>query len=211
MRAPVLLLLVAIVAGVACAPKVQVPPRIDLTGYGTVGMIAFDASDPGSDGDMADLATNQFMAVVQGAQPGVPIVELGDSKRVLASVKRDRLDHEAIKAIGERYDVDVLIVGAFTSEKAKPRFSMQSFTSVQAGAKLEGVLSARIYQTRSAATVWTNAARGYQDLASVNLDPSFQGTLPRVSGQDLDTAEQKLVRSLVVTLTQDFRSRWVRQ
>ena len=205
-RRVICMLAIAALAGSACASKkVLVPPRVDLTRYGTLGMIEF--SSQGSD-ELAKQASSRFMAVIQGAQPGVPILELGDAKAVLASLERDDLDHETIKAIGKKYGVDAVFIGEFSSQVAKPTLSVTSLRSLHAGADVEGVLSARILQTRSGATIWTNAARGKQSLASLNL---AKGSLPDLSGQDLDTAESKLVRSLVTLLTGDFKSRWVKQ
>jgi hypothetical protein len=197
-------------AGLACAgPKVEVPPRVQLANYGTVGMVAFSPQgDHASAVEMADVATERFLAAIQGAQPGVPIVELGDSLGVLAAVDGEELDLDTIMAIGDRYGVDVVLIGELRADQAKPTFSMHSIESVRAGAKLEGVLSARLYQTKNGATLWTNAARGYQNIATVSL---AKGRLPGVHGRDVQTVEQDLVRSLVGTLTRDFRPRWVRE
>ncbi len=214
MRAKTCFVLAAALAGMACATnkvRVEIPPRVDLAGYGVVGMIAFDAKGTsGSRHAMAEVATNDFMALIQRAQAGVPIVELGSSREVLEAVETRRLDHRAVKKIGDHYEVDALLVGELSSEQAKPSFNVQSLTSVQAAAKLEGVLSARLYDTRNGSTVWTNAATGYQDLARLDLGRTVaRGALPGMSGQDPDSAEQRLVRSLVETLSEDFESRWV--
>jgi len=199
--------LIAAFFAVSCAsPKVLVPPRIDLARYGTLGMIEFTAKGPHG---LAKTATSQFMAVVQGAQPGVPILELGDARRVLAAVGHDDIDPEAIKAIGEKYGVDAILVGELETHQPRPNFSINSLVeSVKAGADIEGVLSARMYQTRSGATIWTNAARGKQSVANVSFS---RGAIPRIGGKDPATAEARLVHSLVGTLAADFQPRWERQ
>ncbi len=214
MRAALCLLLASLLTGVACASnkvRVEIPPRVDLADYGVVGMIAFDAQGTGpTTYAMADVATTDFMALVQGAQPGVPIVELGTMTEVLETVKRRRLDPRTVKAIGEHYEVDVVLAGDLSAQEPAPTFSVQSLTSVEAAAKLEGVLTARLYDTQNGGTVWTNAARGHQDLARLNLNESItRGVLPGMSGQDLGTAEKRLVRSLVEALSGDFESQWV--
>ena len=63
---------------------------------------------------------------MQRGQPGTPVVELGDQKRVLATLSRDALDVEAIRAIGEKYGVDALVVGVVQAEKVQPNVSFDS-------------------------------------------------------------------------------------
>ena len=149
------------------------------------------------------------MAVIQGAQPGVPILELGDSSRVLAAVERDEMGPETVQAIGRRYGVDAVLMGTLETERPRPSFSVNSFVeSMNASAEIEGVLSARILQTRSGATIWTNAARGKESVAQVRV---AQGSLPQFGARDPEGAESRLVLSLVTVLSNDFKPRWERR
>jgi hypothetical protein len=183
----------------ACASKVLVPPRIDLTSYGTIGMIEFTSKSPGG---LGHRASQDFVAAIHAAQPGVPILELGKKRRVLRSVERDVLDPEAIRAIGEKYRVDAIIVGDLDVERVRPRFSVNSLMeSASAGAYIEGSLGARIFQARSGATIWTNAARGQEAIAHVNVR---NRGLPRLGATDPEGAQGRLVRRLVGRVTADF-------
>jgi nucleotide-binding universal stress UspA family protein len=196
----------AALLALACAhpqPKVLVPPRVNLSGFGTIGLIEFDS---GPAHDAGALASREFLAAVQQAQPGVPVLELGDQGRVLSAVGHPALDPEAIRAIGEKYHVDAVVVGSFRTSGGMPSFSMSGFAeSLSAGADLDGTLSARILETRAGATLWTRSAQGKEPLARVGL---AQGSLPSFGATDGSGAEARLVHGLVGTLTDDFWSHW---
>lgn len=190
----------------ACASKVLVPPRVDLARYGTIGMIEF-SSDDGE--GLGPLASQEFVAAIQSAQPGVPILELGEKGRVLRSVQRDALDPEAISAIGEKYRVDAVVAGDFDAEGVRPKFSMGSMMkSMSASAYIEGVLIARIFEARSGATIWMNTARGRETVAHVDISKS---SLPHFGAQDPGDAQGRLVRGLVARLTTDFWPHYEKQ
>ena len=86
----------------ACSGKkmtVEIPPHIELSRLGSIGVVVFDVqSDEGLPGDI----TLKFIQYLQSAQPGVPILELGNQANVLREVGFDTLDTEAVKAIGKR-------------------------------------------------------------------------------------------------------------
>ena len=64
-------LLGVLVAMLGCAgPKVEVPPRVDLAEWRTIGIVDFRG---GSDPELPELATRQFVQMIQSAQPGVRI------------------------------------------------------------------------------------------------------------------------------------------
>ena len=76
-------------------------------------------------------------------------------------------------------------------------------------AEIEGVLNARIFETRRGATLWTTSAETRAALARVELDP-FRG------GGDVDAnapvrVRFAVVRELVSQATADFQPRWVQQ
>lgn len=183
----------------ACASKVLVPPRIDLASHGTIGMIEFSSSAPGGLGQQA---SQEFVAAIHAAQPGVPILELGEKSQVLLSVQRAALDPETIRAIGEKYRVDAIVAGDLDVERVRPRFSVNSLMeSASAGAYVEGSLGARIYEARSGATIWTNAARGREAIAHVNVR---NRGLPQLGATDPGGAQERLVHRLVGHVTADF-------
>jgi hypothetical protein len=103
------LVVVALGAAACSSSRVLVPPRVDLTEFGTVGLVEFAA---GEEKDLGQLATQEFVSSLQAAQPGVPFLELGDQAAVLQEVGRERIDPAAVQAIGKQYRVDTLVISA---------------------------------------------------------------------------------------------------
>jgi hypothetical protein len=203
-RAACLLLLLA--AGCAKAPpreRVWIPPRIDLARLGTLGMLEFASP---SSAALGPLASREFLAALQSAQPGTPVLELADQARVLAEVGADALGPDAIRAIGERHRVAALLVGRLDARPRTPSFAFDSAARwASATAELEGDLDARIFDTRTGATLWTRSARATQPLA--RLDVSASG-VSGLGASQASEARERLVRSLVSDATGDFWGHW---
>src|SRR5262245_37526659 len=112
------------------APRVLLPPAVDLHTYHRIAIVEFAPSGPGS-AQLAKLVTRRFVESVQAAQPGVGIRELGSQERVLATIGRRELDFEAIQAIGRRYSADAVFAGGLELSQVKPRVSLsQAFESL---------------------------------------------------------------------------------
>jgi hypothetical protein len=79
---------------------------------------------------------------------------------------------------------------------------------MSASAYIEGSLSAKIFEARSGATIWTNAARGKETVAHVNLSTS---RLPRLDAKNREDANGRLVQGLVARLTSDFWPHYEKQ
>jgi hypothetical protein len=201
-------LVMALAAGVACsrstpAARVYIPPRIDLARWGTLGMLEFSA--PAAE-PLGALASREFLSAIHAAQPGTPVLELGSQPRVIAALGGSALDPAMIRAIGEKYRVDALIVGELATESVEPSLAFDSAAQwVSATAELEAALSARIFETRSGATIWTTAARAREQIARVDL--SSLG-VSGVGANRTDDARLRLVRSLAASATSDFRAYW---
>ncbi|HEY8154592.1 MAG TPA: hypothetical protein VII72_10740 [Myxococcota bacterium] len=179
------------------------PPRVDLARWGTLGLIEFSAS--GSQG-LAPLASREFLSALQSAQPGTPVLELGDEARVLAGLGVDALGPDAIRAIGERHRVDALIVGGLTAKPSAPSVAFDTGGRwLSASAELEGTLDARIFDTRTGATVWSTAARASEPLGRVDISPSGVAGL---GANPVEKASHRLVRRLASRATADFWGRW---
>jgi hypothetical protein len=186
-----------------CAkPKVWVPPRIDLHQYGTLGLVEFR-----SQGQHGQMATQRFLSAVHGAQGGVPVLELGPMRDVLQSVGQEQMGPDAARAIGERYGVDVLVVGDLDIEPPRPDFSIESLTEASASAAILGRLNARILEARSGATIWSDEASGKRTIARLDLSAGQQ---PWFGAVDPDGEDAALVTWLVDRVTGDFRGRWAR-
>lgn len=198
--APILAVLGAVALG-ACSSStlVQVPPRMDLRGLGTVGMVTF--TSPG-DSEIGRQATSEFLAALQAAQPGVPVLEI-------PAPAGGALDPAAIRALGKEHGVGALIVGVLEAKSVKPRVSVGGgLESLNARAEIEGELNAKIYQAGSGATMWSSLARGRETIASVSVS---EGGLAGLGANSRDDANGRLVRGLVNRATEDFRPTWVRQ
>ena len=184
-------------------PKVLVPPRVELARFGMLGMIEF----AGPDGDgLGVLASREFLASLQRGQPGTPVVELGPQKRVLGALARSDLDVDAIRAIGEKYGVDALVLGMVQAEKLQPDLAFDSAArTMSAAAQLESGLDARIVDTRSGATLWSASARARAELGRFEVDA---WGVSSSGGRTPDDARVRLVRELVDEATDDFWPYW---
>ncbi len=184
-------------------PRVWVPPAVELGRFGTLGMIEFDA--PAGDG-LGALASREFVAAIQRAQPGTPVLELGTERRVLAGVGRPELDPEALRALGEKHHVDALIVGALEPALVQPNVAFDSGAPfMSASANLESSLGVRILDAHSGATLWSSSTHARADVARVDLTAtgiSSPGT------SQPNEARITLVRRLVGGATRDFRGSW---
>ncbi len=188
---------------VACGGKkitVEIPPQIDLTTFGTIGVVAFDVqSDEQLPGDI----TLKFIQHLQAAQPGVPILELGNQANVLGEVGFGSLDTEAVKAIGLKYGVDSLLTGTLEVTQAPPDVKLgQDLTSMSAASYVRGNLNVRLRQTRTAATVWSNGAHGKWKLAGLNL---ASGSLSSIGMSNVEDKYKKMLQELARVGTVDFR------
>src|SRR5262249_43077799 len=89
--APILLAFL-LMSGCSSTVLVTVPPRADLKGYGTLGVVDFTSNSGGAAGARA---TQQLQEQIQAAQPGTRFIELGSRDTVLAAVGRNQLDADA--------------------------------------------------------------------------------------------------------------------
>jgi len=182
------------------------PPRIDLAAFQRIGLVEFTSN---ADGDLESLASREFIQNLQSSQPGVPVLELGDSRAVLAAVGRDQIDPEAIRALGQTYHVDAVIVGDLAVTEVKPKVDItQVFTAASVQADVEAALTTRILDAESGATLWTRSARSQQSVANAGLDADGGFHLET---RDPEAAYGSLVQSLVHNVTEDFRPYWVKQ
>lgn len=202
-RIGVLCVLLLTFALVACGGKkitVEIPPQINLATFGTIGVVAFDVqSDEHLPGDI----TLKFIQHLQSAQPGVPILELGNQANVLREVGFGALDTDAVKAIGKKYGVDSLLTGTLEVTQSYPDVKVgQDLTSVSAASYVRGNLNARLLQTLTGATVWSNGAHGKWKLAGLNLS---SGHLSSIGMSNVEDTYKKMLQELARVGTADFR------
>lgn len=182
-----------------CASKVLQPPRVDLGGYGAIGLIELSSN---AEGSLPEFGTQELIQSLQASQPGVRILELGGQERALRSVEHADLDFEAIRAIGRRHGVDAVIVGSLDVTEVKPRVQLSSLLSMNVQADVEARLSARLLETGSGATAWTRSAHRRASVAHVRIR---EGRPAHFGARDPESAYGGLVRALVDAVTVDFR------
>jgi hypothetical protein len=183
-------------------PKILVPPRVDLRPYGTLGMIELSSNTQGT---LAPYTSQKILHSIQDAQPGTLVVELGTLQNALGSVGRGELDMEAIKALGSKYGVGGILTGNLEVGKVKPSINIAStLTTINVSAYVEAILSAKLVETKSGATVWTNAAQRRENVGSVSL----MGGDPVFNAKDPDKAYGQLVHHLVSYICNDFWSHY---
>ena len=195
-------------AGCAKYVTVPVPPRVNLDGFGVIGLVEFETGH--DDSGLGELATRQFIETLQAAQPGVPIVELGSAEWVLGSVRSRQFDRDTIRAIGQTHEVDTIITGQLDIKNISSKFAFSSdgLPRVNARVDKQATLSTRLIGTADGATLWTDTSSARVTVGGGNLDGNGHGGV-RVSGKG--EAELALTRTVVEYSTDDFRGSYVRR
>lgn len=183
------------VQGCRSRPQVLVPAPVDLQPHARIGLVTFSAQ--GARGALAPLATQRFLSAMLAAQPGIEVLELGELP--------GPIDAAAARRLGEEHGLRSVVAGQLEVSDLKPRVSILG--GLRASAEANVGLTVRMFATGSGATVWTREARVRETIANVSVVDG-QAVL---GAQDPDEAYGELVDVLVWEVTQDFRSRWVRQ
>jgi len=189
--------------GCAHTIVVEIPPRIDLQAYQTIGIVEFSSNSTNATEKLNQFATQKFMSVIQSAQPQVRFLELGPEEVVLKSIDRARLDPDAMKALGKKHGVSTMFTGTYEISNVKPKVRLgEDLSSVSASANVNVSMVSKHWDTGTGATVWTNSRQGHWPVASVQKDTrnpvSFSLSIPE------DQYEQ-FIGELVYALTNDFR------
>ena len=187
--------------------RVGVPPRVDLRQYPAVGLVTFSSS--GADAELERLSTQRFLQAVQEAQPGTHVVELGPETQVLASVHGRSWDAATLRAIKEAHGVDANVLGRLDVQKARPNVEFSSssiFKALDVRADVKASLTARMVETASAATTWTDSSQLTTNVASANMNNRGRGTFGVRDPQD---AYAGMVDHLVCDITDAFRVHYV--
>ncbi|MFC1490302.1 hypothetical protein ACFL6K_03740 [Candidatus Latescibacterota bacterium] len=180
-----------------CAPKVIFPPAVDLAYFESVGLIGFTSNTEGS---LSEYATQQFIASITNSQHEAVIIELGDMETVLESVDSNSLSLDAIKAIGEKYDVSAIITGSLDISEVKPKLNI--FFGLGMKANVSASLVVKLYETTPGATIWAATGEDVKTVAEVTV---FQGGGFHFDARDPEEAYGDLVKSLIRDVTRDLR------
>jgi hypothetical protein len=201
MRAKVLIACSAVLAAVAgCVKYTIVPPAVDLTALGSVGLVTFRAEN--AKGDLDAVATQYFLQEVSGAQR-VPVVELGPAEAVLADLGKTAFDRDAILALGQKHGVKAVFLGEIKVTKVKPQIDLLAPLSkaLFARAAFDLGVTARLVATGNGATLWTDSALRQGTVGTVGMDNG----VPVFSVREKSAAMTQLLREVMFGLTWDFR------
>jgi hypothetical protein len=198
----VLLALCAVAALLGGCARIYVPPAIDLKPREVIGLIEFKSD---ARGDLPGYVTQKFMESITQDQMEVRIVELGDEAKVLAAVGQTSLGPDAYKAIGDKYNVQTLFIGSLNVSDVKPSLSIgPGFDFASLEAKVNATLAAKLVETATGATLWTNSGRAEHTVGGVTKAGAFFS----FSAEDPEESYGALARELCHKVTRDFRHSW---
>lgn len=196
-----------LLTGCANTVTVEIPPRVDLKEWPVIGVIKFNAEQHN---ELAQDATQKFIMHLQNAQPGVRVLELGSKAELLQAMKRSELNPETIKAIGVQYGVQAVLSGRLQVTEGKPdvKFS-PDLSSASASTSINGSLDAKLQETSTGASVWSNGAHGKWSIGGVTLSSGMG--ISNVGYTDPQEKYEEMLRDLAKVATDDFRPRYERR
>jgi len=185
--------------GCAHTVVVEIPPKIDLQPYKTIGIVEFTSN---SNENLNQIATQKFMGFIQNAQPQLRFLELGPEVQLVKKLGRNSLDTEAIKAIGEKFGVSSIFAGTFEISDMKPNVSIATdLSSLRASAVVNISMISKHRDTVSGATIWSNSRQGHWKVAGINSnskDISFSMNNP-------EDQYGRYLEELAFAVTDNFR------
>lgn len=193
--------------GCSSTVTVPVPPRVDLQGFGTLGLVDFASNATPS---INAQTTREFGTHIHAAQPGTRIVKLGSRDSLLAAVGRRELDAEALRKIGQKYGVEAIFVGTLNYSEPRTEVRITDVAKLEGGVRVElrGDINIELVETRSGASMWSSSAWARRQLGQVKVSAD-QGVTG--SGRAASNPREEMVPSLVFHLTEDFRPTSMRQ
>lgn len=187
------------------APPVMVPPQIDLRSRETIGIIEFDTT---SKGQLGPLATRRFTEAARRDQGLVRIMDLGSLGQALRSVGRDRLDADALIAIGRKTGVKTIVTGELTVSKVRPDVSIDALLhSGSVTAQVDAALDVQMFEVESGAALWNRSVHTTHSVGQVQI---LGGKQFAFDARNPDEAYGGLVDDLVAQVSQPFQVSWVR-
>jgi hypothetical protein len=201
------------VLSLSCGPKLTLPPKIDLTKYQGVGVMGFGCN---AEGKMDEYATRRFIIIIKAYQKEIRLIDLGTKKEVLESVQKEQLNPEAIRSIGNKYNVDVIFTGELEIKEIQPLVPVNIYsrtrptrgkTQIQgqrAKAAVKAWLSAKLWETGAGGTIWRSSAQGEEIVNQVSF---ISETKAIFDATDQQGAFFDLINPMVKQITADFKRR----
>jgi hypothetical protein len=190
-----------------CAHKIiaPTPSRIGLPQYQTIGVVDFFSISAVAIPSLNHLATQKFIDFIQTAQPSVRFLELGPEGPLLRAVGRERMDVEAIRAIGKKYGISTVFTGRYEISEARSKVNVKELHSMNASAEVSVSMVSKQWETATGTLIWTNSRRGTWPAAGVGRNSKIPVSL------NLSTPEEQYGRYLsdvAFAMTDDFRGRF---
>ncbi|UCC40145.1 MAG: hypothetical protein JSV96_01420 [Candidatus Aminicenantes bacterium] len=184
----------------SCGTVVIVPPEIDLSPQERIGLISFSIEN--AEGNLDVMATQRFLQVMTTYQ-NVQVIELGSLEAVLEKINKKTLDQEAIRAIGDHFEVNSFFYGKINVSDVKPMVDIGALIHrLQVRATFTISMTSRLFSTETGATLWTDSADRKETLAYMSM---AKDRVPYFDVRDEEDAYKGLTERLVLDLTRDFR------
>jgi len=195
-----IVLMLLVTAG--CCRRVLVEPAVDLKYHEVVGLVRFSVNQ---EGKLGEFATRKFLEAITRDQKNIQIVELGDQHEVLLAVGQTAWGPDAVKAVGDKYDVRTVITGNIELSDIKPHISFGlAFPHIAASADVNATLTCKMQSTDNGATVWSGSGADKRTVGSVTVFDNFF----HFDAEDPEAAYGELVKTLITRATVDFRRTW---
>jgi hypothetical protein len=189
MRATVIL--VTALSGAGCAShRVLVPPRLDLTPYASIGLVAFSVEN--AKGNLGEHVTRRFEEYMLGAQKGFEVQNFSAA--------------DSASALSGARGVPVVFLGHLKVSNVTPRGGL-GVVSAHLEATVSADLSVELRSTKTGGTLWRASSSATEKVGQVTV----LGGIPEFSARDPNEAYGRLVDRLVYSVTWDLRSTWVKQ
>ena len=193
-------------AASACGgPKrvnVRVPPRIDVSQYGRVGLATFTIEN--AKGQLNTLATQRFSEYILDAQR-VEVLELGSADSVLRRTGEAQFGPASAQAVGGSRDVPAVFAGHLKVSNVKPAAKVVGLNLPRIEATVSVELTVGLFSTKTGGTLWRSSASASEKVGGLAL---FGGE-PVFSAKDPNEAYGHLVNFLIGEVTRDMRPTWV--
>ena len=203
LAAAILTIAAAGCAGTTRVPPVLVPPQIDLRNHEVIGVVQFDTT---AKGELGPLTTRRFVEEARRDQGLVRIVDLGTVAEALRSVGRQQLDDAALRELGNKRGVSTIVIGDLTVSKVRPDVRLNaSLLTGGVTAEVEAVLSVKLVETSSGASIWSRSATATHNVANIGM---WGGETFTFNAADPQKAYGGLVDDLVGQVAVPFQNSW---
>ena len=194
-------------AAAGCGHKrvyLRIPPRLDLTQYGRVGLVTFTVEN--AKGQLNQVATQRFSEAILDAQR-IEVLELGAADSVLRRLGEPQVSAASAQAIGGARDVPAVFTGHLKVSNVKPSGQVLGLNVPRLEATVSVELTVGLFNAQTGGTLWRASATATEKVGQLGLS----GGQPYFSAKDPNAAYGQLVNRLVGIVTHDLRPTWEEQ